>query len=304
LKGEEMNNQSGEDKYSLPSFNSQGIVKSCVVEDNSIEEREKEISKDIFRTFIQYAKTFREVELVRVGKNTLVRTPKFNMFVAYGRNDIILNVCELLREKYYFDSEGLYQYILYLCNNLKTIKKEETMSKPNLPNRAQHNMFFNMLKLAKYEGVFHNSEFIVNTGTSSLVVPYDVVPMYNFCLDLYDIAVEIPENIGSKSNGECYKVSLSEFYNTLSPEQQFMVDNRDTKTEETVVEEKTEEGTKITFYIIRQERKDLIDEIAETTKTLLSFDDKTSWMYKQSELQLEYLNAKFACIEDWYQKNK
>jgi len=299
-----MNNQSGEDKYSLPSFNSQGIVKSCVVEDNSIEEIEKKISKDIFKTFLQYARTFREVELVRVGKNTLVRTPKFNMFVAYGRNDIILNVCDLLREKYYFDSEGLYQYILYLCNNLKTIKKEEIMSKSNLPNRAQHNMFFNMLKLAKYEGVFHNSEFIVNTGTSTLVVPYDVVPMYNFCLDLYDIVVEIPGHINGKTFGEYYKEVLSEFYNTLSPEQQFMVDNRDTKTEEKVVEENTEEGTKTTFLIIQQERKNLIDEISEVTKTLLSFENKTSWMYNQTKLHLEYLNAKFVFVEAQYKKHK
>lgn len=246
-----MNNQSGEDKYSLPSFNSQGIVKSCVVEDNSIEEREKEISKDIT-----------------------------------------------------FNPDTLCDIIITICNNLKTIMKEETMSKSNLPNRGQHNMFFDMLKLAKYEGVFHNSEFIVNTGTSSLVVPYDVVSMYIFCLDLYAVAVEIPGYTNCKSHGECFKEVLSEFHNTLSPEQQFMVVNRDTKKEERVVEEKTEEGTKITFYIIRQERKDLIDEIAEVTKTLLSFENKTSWMYNQTKLHLEYLNAKFALIEEWYQKNK
>lgn len=180
-------------------------------------------------------------------------------------------------------------------NTHKQYQKESKMETSNKTTCGQNNAFFDMLRLVKYEAIFDDGKYVIVSTSTKIVIENDVVEIYNYCLELYDIVVDYPPIV------EQYKELLNNFFNSLTPEQQHTI--REGWKTQPKKEEKSE-GNMITFHIVRQERKDLINEIAETTKKLLSFEDKTSWMYNDIEKQLEYQNAKFVLIEQFYNKFK
>lgn len=123
-------------------------------------------------------------------------------------------------------------------------------------------------------------EFLITTPSHKLVFSNNKKDVMEFCACLCDVP-------GCKDKSK-YTHLMNDLYE-LNKEEKM---------------EKKPEGTKIAFLIIKQEREELAESIADTSKTLLLMEDKTSWMYKQNEKLLAYFNAMFKVVDEQYNLNK
>lgn len=154
------------------------------------------------------------------------------------------------------------------------------------PHIKRVDVFFKICDLFNgYKVVFDdvNAKFTIKTPSSTLTLKNNFQEVIQFCSGLSNVP------------GCSDKINYTHLMNDLNMYSQ--------SSGEPTVENK-QEGTKITLLIIKQDREKLANDIADTTKTLLLMEDKTSWMYKQNEKLLTYFKAKYEVVEAQYNLNK
>lgn len=222
---------------------------------------------------------------------------------CYFENDEkkILLFCDRFASRFGNAGEKSINVLTFLLNNPTVEEKENSMMHGNgkshittnkeekmNPAIARVDIFFKICDLFSYRVIFDDvkAEFTIETPSSTLTFKNTYQEVIQFCADLNNVP-------GCKDKSK-YTHLVNDLYE-LEQEQ---------ITPLLKLKEEKKEGTKITLLIIKQERNKLAESIADTTKTLLLMEDKTSWLYKQNEKLLVYFNAMFKVADEQYNLNK